>query len=226
MPSIAEVIAVLAIIAVFSIVSLKRNSLDEEGALIAAIVGLLVYWMGTLAAFSALLVFFVVADSFTKICRKINKKEHEKRTTGNILGNAGSGMIALFFGSTIGFFGAMSAALADTLSSEIGMLSKEKTVLITNPKQPVPAGTDGGITLLGLEAAVLGTCLMSILYYFFSSDFLGSIVVIASGFLGSLADSLLGAVFERKKLLNNAEVNFFGSGTGALTAHFGFSFLH
>jgi len=225
MPDIFEVGIVLIVIILFSIFAYRKKSLDGEGAIIASIVGVLVYWLGGINSFVAILTFFIIADFFTKYGRQKKGKQHEKRTTGNILGNSGTAIISLLLGSPIGYFGALSAALADTLSSEIGMLSREKTVLITNPKKKVSPGTDGGVTLLGLEASVLGAVLMAIVYYFFFGNWMGAGILIAVGFFGSFVDSLLGALFERRGILNNMEVNFFGSGAGALAAHLLFGLL-
>src|SRR3989454_3874320 len=50
------------------------------------------------------------------------------------------------------FLSALSVAGADTLASEIGVLSR-KTVLITTG-EPVPPGTDGGVSRLGQLCAV------------------------------------------------------------------------
>jgi len=223
--SILEAAIVLLVIGVFSVIALKKKSLDKDGAFIAGVFGLVIYAIGGLSAFAALLVFFVAADFATRYSRTKKSAVPEKRTTGNILGNGGAALIALFLGSWIGFFCALSGALADTLSSEIGILSKSKPVLITNPAKSVPPGTEGGVTPLGFTATLLGAVLMAICYYIISHSAIGSIIVIASGFFGSVSDSFFGAVFERRKMLNNAEVNLFGSGSAALLGHLLFGLI-
>lgn len=223
MTTLVEAAVVLAILLFFSFVSLKKKSLDAEGVLIANIVGLIIFLLGNIHDFFLIVVFFAVAEICTRYARGFVKEKHETRTTGNIFGNSGAAVIALLLKSQIGFFGAVAAALADTLSSEIGLLSKKKPVLITTFRQVEP-GTNGGITALGCLAALAGALIIAAAHFaLFNNIFLAAAIVVA-GFSGSLADSVFGALFERKGGLNNTGVNFFGSSAGALIA-FGFSLL-
>ncbi len=218
-PSIFETTIVLVSLIVFSVVSLKKKALDKKGVAIAIAVGLLVFLLGNIFDFFLMVVFFVVADASTKYARSFSKKKHEVRTMENIIGNSGAALIALFLGSQIGFFGAVAAALADTLSSEIGLLSKKKPVLITTFKTVEP-GTDGGITRLGCLAALAGAAIIAIAYFTVTQNsvFGIAIIILLAGFSGSIADSIIGALFERKGGLNNTHVNFLGSSTGAIIA--------
>ncbi len=217
MQSTLEIAAVLCALVFFSVVSLKKKSLDRKGIIIANIVGLLIFLLGSFFDFVLIVVFFVVSELCTRYARNFQKEKHEVRTTGNILGNSGAAVIALILHSEIGFFGAVSAALADTLSSEIGLLSKKKPVLITTLKT-VPAGTDGGITLLGCTAAVIGAAIIGAMHYLVFANALAAGTLVVAGLFGSLSDSVAGALFERKGGLNNAEVNFIGSSTGGIIA--------
>jgi uncharacterized protein (TIGR00297 family) len=103
--------------------------------------------------------------------------------------------------------GHYSCCNGDTWASEIGILSKSKPRLITNWKQ-VPAGTNGGITLLGLVASIAGGTFIGIIFYIssflFCSNYYDTIpnqwpVILVgsfSGFIGSIIDSFLGAIFQ------------------------------
>ena len=53
---------------------------------------------------------------------------------------------------------------ADTWGSEVGILSSTPYLLLL-PWKPVPAGTNGGMSLLGMGASVVAGVCMSILYY-------------------------------------------------------------
>lgn len=56
-----------------------------------------------------------------------------------------------------------AAVAADTFSSELGILSKSKPRLITSPTlRVVPPGTNGGVTLAGLLAGVLGAFIVAL----------------------------------------------------------------
>ena len=87
-----------------------------------------------------------------------------------------------------------SAALADTLSSELGILSLRPPILITTGK-PVRAGTNGGISMVGTQAAAVGGALIGMAAVL-STKFCGAQNVIAIlscsiyGIIGSLVCSL------------------------------------
>jgi uncharacterized protein (TIGR00297 family) len=221
--SIELLIVVILTLAISSL-SFRKKSLDFNGILYASLFGIVTYFLGGFTTFLVILLFFAVAELSTRYARtiKTTAKPHETRTMGNILGNAGAGLIALGLNPVqfnIAFFGAMSAALADTLSSEIGLLSKTKPVLITTLKKVTP-GTDGGITFLGLIAAIAGATVIGIVYWYWTQDITIAIILVIAGVFGSLVDSLLGAVLESKKILNNTSVNFLASASGALLASF------
>lgn len=200
---------------VFTFYSLKKKQLNFIGILFADIVGLISFILGGFPGFLAIVLFYLVAESSTKFGRT-DREQHEQRTSSNVIGNAGAAMIALILGQVTPFFGAIAAALSDTVSSELGLLSKKKPVLITN-FQTVEKGTDGGITALGLITGLLGSAIIGILYYFtVQSSLVIAGIIILAGFLGSLVDSILGATLERKGILNNTYVNFFASSSGAI----------
>lgn len=216
MTSIPEAIFLLVTLGIFSFLSHKKKLLSFDGILIGNIIGLIVFLNGGLHAFVTLLIFFLVAE-FATLYPK-NKRKHEVRNEWNIVGNAGPAVLSIIFGFKIAFFGAIAAALADTLSSEIGILSKKKPVLITNLKKEVEPGTNGGVTILGILAAFMGAILIALsVFYAFPNAYL-AVILIVSGVLGSLFDSILGARYEIKGQLNNTQVNFLGSLCGALIA--------
>ena len=93
-------------------------------------------------------------------------------------------------------FAVFSAAAADTFASEIGMLSKGKVFNILNFK-PIQSGLSGGVSWAGLGAGALGSLLLSLLA-FPQFGWPGVAFVFVLGFIGSILDSLLGSVFQRK----------------------------
>jgi uncharacterized protein (TIGR00297 family) len=209
---------VLIALSIFSLISFKSKALDLKGIILAALIGLAVFVFGGIAEFTALTVFFAAAETATKYSRAKLKTKHEIRTIQNIIGNSGAALIALFFFPKIAFFGAISAALSDTVSSEIGMLSKKKPRLITNLKKEVEAGTDGGVTRRGIASGIIGGIIIALIYFFFETNYFAVVSIALAGLIGSIVDSFLGAAFERKKMLNNMQVNFLASLSGALIA--------
>lgn len=110
---------------------------------------------------------------------------------------------------------ALAEAVADTSSSELGMAFPAKTVLITSGK-PVPPGVDGGISLVGTTAALISASVVAFAGWTAGLISPRSAVVAAmAGFLGTIVDSLLGAMFERRGWINNDLVNFFSTAAAA-----------
>ncbi len=214
---IVNVVIVLLTLIVFTLFSMKKKALDREGLIVGNIVGIAIYLQGGFHPFLTLIFFFFIADISTRMTRMGNAEKHEIRTTGNIIGNSLPALLALSMNSFTGFYGAMSAALADTLSSELGLLSKKKPVLITTFEK-VKAGTDGGITWFGLVAALIGAVFIALVHFYIFQNILLAIIIIIAGLFGSIVDSFFGAVFERKKILTNTHVNFIGSSAGAILA--------
>ncbi len=214
-----EIILLVVTLVLFSMASIKKRLLDPAGVLIANVVGLVIFYLGGIIYFLLIALFFVVAEASTKLYANRKPVLHEKRTIGNIFGSSGAAVIALLLNNPIAFFGALSAALADTLSSELGMLSNKKPVLITTLEQ-VEHGADGGVTGLGMWSALLGASVVAVIHFALNSSLYLFMILILAGFFGSAVDSFFGAVFERKKKLRNTEINFLGSSAGALLAFY------
>jgi uncharacterized membrane protein len=110
------------------------------------------------------------------------------------------------------FVGAMATVTADTWATELGVLSKSRPIKLTTLR-PVAPGTSGGVSLVGLAAALAGAVFMAglliVLRYqvfpwqvFSHPNFSRSLAYgvflsgAIAGLLGSLFDSLLGATVQ------------------------------
>jgi uncharacterized protein (TIGR00297 family) len=113
---------------------------------------------------------------------------------------------------------ALAEAAADTSASELGMAFPAKTVLITSGK-PVPPGVDGGISLVGTSAGLISTSVIALAGWAAGliSPYAAVVVAIA-GFLGTMIDSLLGALLERRGWLNNDLVNLLSTASAGAIA--------
>ncbi len=217
-----ELTVLLLFLAFFSVLSYKKKLLNFEGILIGNAVGLaaITYGPNPLIDFGIVVLFFI----FGEIASNFPRKKHEERNIWNVIGNSLPALITLLpiiilpneaFLFELAFFGAISAALADTLSSEVGYYSKSKPIMITTFK-PVERGTDGGVTPLGEVAALVGGLIIGSVHFFVYSNPLAAIVIVLAGVVGSNSDSVAGALFETKKILNNTQVNMIGSSCGAI----------
>ncbi len=209
-----ELAGTIAILLIFSLVSYAKRLLDIWGILAADIFGALAFTMAGFSSFLALLLLYICAIIATKIGR-MGRQKHETRTIENIAGNGGPAIIFMLLGSPVGFFGAISGALADTFSSEIGINSKGKPVMITTFEQ-VEKGTDGAVSLLGLGAGVVGAAIIAALYYVLISPSKKMLLLfMLAGICGGIVDSVLGATLQRRGLLGNNQVNFIASACAA-----------
>lgn len=118
----------------------------------------------------------------------------------------------------VGIIANYAAVAADTFSSELGILSSAQPRLITTlGLRRVPPGTNGGVTLLGLGAGLFGALLMVTVGFLFLPTctpataatlgggtpwtladrrvFMG--FLLACGFMGTVLDSVLGALLQR-----------------------------
>jgi uncharacterized protein (TIGR00297 family) len=142
-----------------------------------------------------------------------------KKTTRShrqVLANGGVSAVAALVGSWAAFAGALAAATADTWASEIGRHSRTPPRLITNWTR-VPAGTDGGMTLLGTLGGIAGAGLIAGLSYVLGHH--GPRTVAVAGIAGMLVDSLLGATVQGKvSWMDNDAVNLAATLTGAACA--------
>lgn len=104
----------------------------------------------------------------------------------------------------IGIIGQYAAVAADTFSSELGILAQTTPFLITAPWKRVPRGTNGGVTIDGLLYGALGSFLLTfvaILALYFTPPRIAmapatAAMLTVSGLMGSIIDSLLGAVVQ------------------------------
>jgi uncharacterized protein (TIGR00297 family) len=102
------------------------------------------------------------------------------------------------------FLASVVAAMADTLATEVGLLSHSTPRLITHPLTFVEPGTSGGVTTLGNAAAVLTAICMAFLGLglsivkertFVSLGVAGLFVTLGAVF-GVFLDSFLGATIQ------------------------------
>lgn len=96
-----------------------------------------------------------------------------------------------------------ATCLADTLASELGILSKSDPFLLTSPWRKVPPGTNGGVTMNGFFLSFIGGVLMGggtmLMDTLSGIDTKPLEIIIFSGtcgLLGSVLDSLLGATVQ------------------------------
>ncbi len=209
--------------------SYKKGYVDKSGLLTAMIVGTLVF-VGGWQYFIVILAFFVSSSKITKYKYevKLARQAAEKWAGRSYMQVIGAGGVAALMGLILfllrifehssmpelivyGLLGAISTSNSDTWAVEIGALSNEEPVLITNPTKRVPHGTSGGVTKLGELASFLGAIFIAIIAALILFIFPDSIlpnepllvvkiftITFISGFIAEKIDSVLGATVQLK----------------------------
>ncbi|MGC8586020.1 MAG: DUF92 domain-containing protein [Candidatus Micrarchaeia archaeon] len=187
----------------------------------------------------ALVVFLVLSALATETGKKRKRelKLYEKsRGIRNVIANGlgplimaivfyvadSGGFYMLAVLSVVGFVGSVAAITSDKFASEIGVLGGEPRMLLTFNK--VRRGTSGGVSALGLSASLAASILISLLLIPYAGSLnalagfelaAGIAGVSIGGFLGNIADSILG-YYEEKGIGNKFSTNFICSITGAV----------
>ena len=185
--------------------------LTPRGAVAALAVGVAtVYGFGWRGAV-LLLAFFVPSSLLTRAV-----EGGRRRNERQVIANGGIAALAALAGSWVWFAGALAAATADTWATEIGSHSRPPPRLITTWTR-VPAGTDGGMTLLGTAGGIAGAGFMAGVSYVLGQR--AAPAIAAAGVVGMLLDSLLGATVQQKvPWMDNDGVNLAATLTGAAVA--------
>ncbi|AAQ00068.1 MULTISPECIES: TIGR00297 family protein [Prochlorococcus] len=202
--------------------------LTRIGWVHAGILGTILWGCLGWTGWMTVVIYLVLGSLVTKIgysykkARGIAEGRDGRRGPENVWGSAATGAIlALLFKLfssfsqyqyiiLIAFASSFSSKLADTFGSEIGKRWGRKTFLITSLK-PVKAGTDGAISFEGTVASLVGSFVMTLVMYVFSfvNSFSAFLIVLLSGFVATIAESLFGAIYQDKfKWLTNEVVNF------------------
>lgn len=217
--------------AAFGYFAYRAKTIDLTGVFSAVLFGvILISFTGTVSWFIIILVFFILGSAFTKF--KYSEKEflgvaqgkHGKRGYKNAFANAGVGVAAaILFGVTgdmiyaAVFLGSVSTATADTLASEIGVTGGNP-VMITTLKR-CPPGTNGGVTLIGEAACVIGALIIAGLGFLLGiAPWYVCLISAAAGVAGTNLDSLYGAVLENRGVFGNSGTNLLATLSGGLVA--------
>lgn len=215
----------------FALLAHRIKGVTISGAIAGVICCLVLYVGGGLSAFVALITVFALAWITTRLGyhRKQAQGTAERRDGRNgsqVLANLGvataCAALSLLGHNRPLFLLAMAAALseaaADTTSSEVGQ-AFGKTARLVTTWSPVTPGIDGAVSLVGTLAGAIAAGLVTlvcILGGLLSRRWL--LICLISALLGMFSDSFLGALLERRRLINNDLVNFLGTLMAALAA--------
>jgi len=202
--------------------ALATGGLDKLSAITGGVMGYMVLFTGGTDWLVLLVIFFAFSMSATGYKYSTKSKyglSQKKRAVENVLGN---GLVPLAFamqGNLYGFAAALATATADTMSSEIGVLSKDAPVSVLDFKTKVKRGENGGVSTLGNAMMVAGSLAIATACLFLFGTWQLFWVTLWAGVFGTILDSVLGATLENEGVIGNHLVNLFstlGSGVMAI----------
>ena len=208
-----EFLLYLGVILICLATATMKGKLSLDGLTTALVMGAGMYGLGGSSLAYALLTFFLIGTLATRFGKKgqLAKGQSKPRNWRQVVCNAlPSLLMALLYHQTkdlsyqwIGLT-VFAAAAADTLASELGSRFNHPVYLITNG-QRVTKGLSGGVSLPGLVASLLGSVILA-LWTLTDFGWKGYSWALILGFLGSVIDSMLGALFQRKYLGANGDL--------------------
>jgi uncharacterized protein (TIGR00297 family) len=225
-----QYIIVVVLLFIGVVESIRHRKLTIAGAIAGGLIGFFVFIGAGFTGLALLGAFFLSGTFATSWKRKqkaqagMAQERVGQRHLGQVLANGGIaglfGLLALFLPEYKPVFafliaGALSSAMADTLSSELGTVYGKKFYNILT-FQKDKKGLDGVVSLEGSLIGLCGSSLMALIYclgFGWSERFFW---IILAGTIGNLTDSLLGATLERKGLVGNDIVNALNTLVGAL----------
>ncbi len=207
---------VIAVLLLASIAA-RHELLSEGGILAALLVGITILWFGGWVWFLLLASFFLISSGFTKFRehdrrKKLAMREFAKGGVRDFWQVGANGALAALVAVIYHFLplntlyfaylGIIATVTADTLATEIGVLSKEAYLLTTFKK--APRGLSGAVSWMGLLVSLLASSLIGVSallinnYFNFTGIDSAALVLIptVAGFFGALVDSLMGATIQ------------------------------
>ena len=207
---VSQFLTAILVTGAFAALAYALGMINRSGAVGGLLVGTMIYASLGPSGFAILALFVIGGSLLTRLgyaskARTGTAQEHGgRRSARNALANCAvatfCAILAAVTGSepfVAGFVASLGAAFADTAESEIGQLLSRTPRLIT--LQRVPPGTDGAVsfpgTLAGVGAAGLTAALGLVLGMLETPA--GLLLVSTAAFLGTIVDSLIGALSPR-----------------------------
>ena len=221
----------LALNLAIAVLAFLARSIDLPGAVSAVVIGTAITAGLGLSGLAVMIAFFVVGSAATRVGYRVKAERGIAQEKGGARGwrnawanGAVPAALALLAGLVppgeralfaLAYAASVATAAADTCSSEVGKAYGRRTFLITTLR-PVPAGTEGAVSAEGTAGGLVGALLVAGVGAAAGLYGPGGAAMVAlAGLLGSLAESVLGTVAERRGWLDNDLLNAVNTAIGA-----------
>lgn len=202
--------------------SILAKKLTVAAAFTGAVIAITIFIAAGYPGLAMMTTFFILGSAATSWQRHEKQSLIKIEETGNgrnmlqVLANAGAagivGIIVINYPQHSALLlpvmaAAFASATADTLSSELGMVYGRRFFNIISFKADA-CGRDGVVSLEGTVIGILGSAVIAVIYALGWGWGISFLLIVISGTIGNITDSVLGALLERKGIIGNDSVNF------------------
>ena len=196
--------AVILIAPLLTIASILTNALTPSAQTVSYLVLVAFAIFGGYPLAVLALTLFIIAAIVAKVTNKLfaEKMGSQQKSARRVIQILANGALTVILAALWFFlrerwllllaFVVLIEEFADSMSSDIGRLSKTSPVDILRFKRVTP-GTSGGVSLLGTSASLISTFLAGLFVLLFFKDPILYVTVSGVAFLGTLIDSVLGS---------------------------------
>lgn len=222
-----RVLAAAIVTVLFATIAHRMRAVDLSGATVGAVISFLLYVSCGPAGFACLITVFLLTWGSTRLGyarkQRLGMAESKRgRSAVQVLANlvtaAALAVASLFVARDLlllAVVAALAEAAADTVSSEVGKALTSRVYLITTFAR-VPAGKDGGISVIGTLAGVAAAVLVGFVAAATSLIPQHWIAATAgAAILGNCIDSMLGATLQQRGWIGNNTVNLLSTSAAA-----------
>lgn len=207
-----DIIVSVVLAALVAFITIKKKAFTVPAALSACAVlvtaAVCGSWAGIVIVLAAYGIIFavdmIVGERSEKVTGAINQRTGARGIV-QVIANALAATVAAVAGFIfdkpelmIVYTAALTECLADSLASDVGVLSKKDPVDICRMKR-IKRGLSGGVSLLGTASAFFGCLAMCLIsYIFFGISVKVTVAVLVIPMVGILIDSILGSLVQAK----------------------------
>jgi uncharacterized protein (TIGR00297 family) len=230
--AVARLAIAVVLNAVVAIAGYRARTVSISGAIVGALIGIVIYTATGSRGWLLLLLTFVAASASSRLGLRrktllgIAEERGGRRGAGNAIANTGVAAICAGLAlltphahlAMLAFVTALAAGGSDTIASEVGKAIGRRTWSITS-LQRVPPGTSGAMSVEGTLAGIAGALVLGLAGVLLGLIPAGALILVVVGStLGSLLESWLGATLEAPGILNNDMLNFINTSAAAIAA--------
>lgn len=230
-PDGLQIIYGFILLSLLGLTAFALKKLTLTGAVLGTVIATCIFAGGGISGVLLLGLFFLGGTMATSYRAKqkqalgVATDNEAMRNAGQVFANGGvaaiAGLAAFAFPVhntelQLMMAAALASATSDTFSSEFGNLYGKRFVNVLTFQRDT-RGLDGVVSVEGTLFGIFGSMLIALVHALSEQSWHLFLSVFIAGIAGNFADSYLGALFERKQILTNNQVNLLNTVFAACT---------